>query len=61
LKPFVVADDPDSVLVPSAGADYGFFNCRNEEKKVKLKEVYKKVFEDSNGDPLKLHEACPSL
>jgi hypothetical protein len=63
LKQFVIADEPDSdtgsVPVPSVRVDYGFFNCRNEEEVVQLKEVYKKVFkEESNGDPLKLHEAC---
>jgi len=58
LKQFVVADEPDCVPVPSVKVDYGFFNCRNEEEVAQLKEVYKKVFEDSNGDPLKLHEAC---
>ena len=58
LKQFVVADEPDSFPVPSVKVDYGFANCRNEEEKVQLKEVYKKVFEDSHGDPLKLHEAC---
>ena len=59
LKQFVVADEPDSVLMPSVKVDYGFVNCRNEEEAVQLKEIYKKVFEeDSNGDPLKLHEAC---
>jgi hypothetical protein len=58
LKQFVVADEPDSVPVPSVTVDYGFFNCQTEEEGVQLKEVYKKVFEDSNGDPLKLHEAC---
>ena len=58
LKQFVFADDPDSVPVPSVKVDYGFFNCRNEEEVVQLKEVYKKFFEYSDGDPLKLHEAC---
>ena len=59
LKQFVVADEPDSVPVPSVRVDYGFFNCRNEDEELQLKEVYKKFFEeDSNGDPLKLHEAC---
>jgi hypothetical protein len=58
LKQFVIADEPDSVPVPSVKVDYGFFNCRNEEEVMQLKEVYKKVFEDTNGDPLKLHEAC---
>ena len=58
LKQFVVADEQDSVPVPSVKVDYGFINCRNEEEEVQLKEVYKKFFEDSNGDPLKLHEAC---
>ena len=58
LKQFAVADEPDSIPVPSVKFDYGFLNCRNEEEEVQLKEVYKKVFEDSDGDPLKLHEAC---
>jgi len=59
LKQFVVADMPDSDPVPSVSVDYGFFNCRNEEEAAQLKEVYKKFFEEgSNGDPLKLHEAC---
>ena len=59
LKQFAIADEPDSVPVPSVKVDYGFINCRNEEEEAQLKEVYKKVFEeDSDGDPLKLHEAC---
>ena len=59
LKQFVVADEPDSVPVPSVRVNYGFFNCRNKEEEVQLKDVYKKFFdEESNGDPLKLHEAC---
>jgi len=58
LKQFVVADEPDSDPIPPVRADYGFFNCRNKEEVVQLKEVYKKFFEDRNGDPLKLHEAC---
>ena len=59
LKQFVVTDEPDSVPVNSVKVDYGFFNCRNKEEEVQLKEVYKKVFDEkSNGDPLKLHEAC---
>jgi len=58
LKQFVIADEPDSVPVPPVRVDYGFFNCRNEEEVIQLKEVYKRVFEDSNGDPLKLHDAC---
>ena len=58
LKQFVVANEPDIVPVPAVKADYGFFNCRNKEEEVQLKEVYKKVFENSNGDPLKLHQAC---
>ena len=58
LKQFVVADEADSVPVPSVQVDYGFFNCRNEEEKVQLKKVYRNFFEDRNGDPLKLHEAC---
>ena len=58
LKQFVVADELDGVPVLAVQADYGFFNCRNEEEEVELKDVYKKVFEDSNGDPLKLHEVC---
>ena len=59
LKQFVVADEQDSVPVPSVKVDYGFINCRNEEEEVQLKEVYKNIFkEDSNADPLKMHEAC---
>ena len=59
LKQFVVADEQDSVPVPSIKVDYGFINCRNEEEEVQLKEVYKNIFkEDSNADPLKMHEAC---
>ena len=58
LKQFVVADDPDGDPVPSVKVDYGFFNCRNEKEVLQLKGIYKKVFENSNGDPLKLHEAC---
>ena len=60
LKQFVVADEPDSVPVPSVKVDYGFFNCRNKEEEVQLKEIYKTFFDDEShdGDPLKLHEAC---
>ena len=57
LKQFVLAETPDSNPIPSVTADYGFFNCRNKEEVSQLKEAYKKFF-DSNGDPLKLHEAC---
>ena len=59
LKQFVVADMPDAIPVPSVKVDYGFLNCRNEEEEVQLKNVYMKFFEeDTNGDPLKLHDAC---
>ena len=57
LKQFVLAETPVSNPIPSVTADYGFFNCRNKEEVSQLKEAYKKFF-DSNGDPLKLHEAC---
>ena len=58
LKQFVVLDEPDNVPNLPVKVDYGFFNCRNKEEEVQLKEVYKVFFEDSNGDPFKLHEAC---
>jgi len=58
LKQFVLADESDDVPVRSVGADYGFYNCRNEEEMLQLKEIYKKLFEEGNGDPVKLHEAC---
>ena len=56
----MLVDKPDNDLpIPSVEADYGFItNCRNKEDAVQLKEAYKTFFEDSNGDPLKLHEAC---
>ena len=58
LKQFVLAETSDSNPIPSVTADYGFFNCQNEAEVAQLKEAYKKFFEDSSGDPLKLHEAC---
>jgi hypothetical protein len=58
LKQFVISDESDDDMAPSVRVDYGFYNCRDEEEELKLKEVYKKVFEDENGDPIKLHEAC---
>jgi hypothetical protein len=58
LKQFVVADEPNIVPVASVMLHYGFLNCRNKEEEVELKKVYKSVFENSNGDPLKLHQAC---
>jgi hypothetical protein len=58
LKQFVLADESDGVPERSVGADYGFYNCRNEEEMLQLKEIYKKLFEEGNGDPVKLHEAC---
>ena len=39
LKQFVVADELDGVPVPAVQADYGFFNCQNEEEEVELKEA----------------------
>jgi hypothetical protein len=59
LKQFVIADESDGVpVVCPVGIDYGFYNCRTQEQVLQLKKFYKKFFDDSNGDPLELHQAC---
>ncbi|KAJ7080552.1 hypothetical protein C8R44DRAFT_70268 [Mycena epipterygia] len=57
------AQDTTSVrsnLTPSVNVDYGFMNCTSESEYQDLKEMYKGIFERSDANPLKLHEACIS-
>jgi MYND finger len=56
LKQYVVAKKIG--LVPSIAADYGFINCKSEEERIKLKEVYKAFFDHRHADPIGLHEAA---
>lgn len=45
-------------LPKTAGMDYGFGNCEdNEEHQRKLGKLYRVFFADINADPLKLHKA----
>jgi len=56
LKQFVLAENVE--LIPPVGADYGFFNCAGEAERLELKKVYQRVFNHSDGDPIRLHEAA---
>jgi hypothetical protein len=56
LKQYVLATD--RTLIPPVMVDYGFVNCKSEEEKMVLKEVYRKFFEPYNADPIKLHKAA---
>jgi hypothetical protein len=57
LKQYVVST-VDVPLMPSVGADYGFYNCKTEEESTALKDVYRTFFNLHGSDPLKLHEAA---
>ena len=56
LKQYVLART--ICLVPSVSMDYGFINCKSEEERIKLKEVYKAFFDLYDADPIGLHEAA---
>ena len=56
LKAFVMARDAKLIL--SAAWDYGFFNCKTEDERAELKDVYTKYFQSPQANPIKLHEAC---
>ncbi|KAJ7716594.1 hypothetical protein DFH07DRAFT_354324 [Mycena maculata] len=48
-------------MVPSAvEVDYGFMNCTSDSEYQDLKDLYKRIFERRDVNPLKLHEACVS-
>jgi hypothetical protein len=57
LKQYVMTEN--CPFVPLIGADYGFFDCREDEV-LKLKEARKLPFSRHNVDPIKLHEAASS-
>jgi hypothetical protein len=56
LKQYVLAKKIR--LVPSIDEDYGFINCKSEEERNELKEVYKAFFDLRHADPIGLHEAA---
>ena len=56
LKAFVMARDAKLIL--PAACDYGFFNCKTEDERAELKDVYTKYFQSFQANPIKLHEAC---
>ena len=56
LKAFVMARD--AKLIPSIACDYGFFNCKTEDERAELKDVYTKYFQSFQANPIKLHEVC---
>ena len=56
LKAFVMARDAE--LIPSITCENGFFNCKTEDERVELKDVYTKYFQSPQANSIKLHEAC---
>ncbi|KAG9078754.1 hypothetical protein FS749_009187, partial [Ceratobasidium sp. UAMH 11750] len=61
LKDFVCAEGDfiqERYLNRSAGADYGFLNCRGVEELSALQNIYKQAFDNQGFDPLELHDAC---
>ncbi|QRV98531.1 MYND Zn-finger protein [Ceratobasidium sp. AG-Ba] len=61
LKDFVCADDElrrDSKPALPICADYGFFNCRNQDEESCLRGIYKNILDRPDSDPLALHQAC---
>jgi hypothetical protein len=56
LKQYVLAEEIR--LIPPVAVDYGFINCKSEEERNELKEVYKAFFDLRHADPIGLHEAA---
>ncbi|KAJ7584343.1 hypothetical protein C8J56DRAFT_789721 [Mycena floridula] len=56
LKDFVLSDQQEPI--PSIPMDYGFRNCRNEDEKRELKDIYAKILRPLGAAPLKLHAAA---
>ncbi|GES99070.1 hypothetical protein RCL_jg9194.t1 [Rhizophagus clarus] len=56
LKQYVLGESVS--LQPSVNVDYGFMNCRTEDEKRHLKNIYEKLIKNSQFDPRDLHEAC---
>lgn len=50
--------DPDGVVIPSVGVDYGFWNCKGPAEQAQLKAIYKQYFQHPNAQDYALHEAC---
>jgi len=48
----------DNPPIPSVTMDYGFMNCQNPEHSAKLKDVYRRVLDRPNAQPLEMHKAC---
>ncbi|KAI0677728.1 hypothetical protein C8Q78DRAFT_106898 [Trametes maxima] len=45
-------------LHQSAVVDYGYANCRNEGERKLLDDTYKRLFTDTEAEPMYLHRAC---
>lgn len=60
LKQFVAIGDPAAGHPPIAApqCDYGFGNCQTFEEVCILMEIYKRLLQHENVDPLELHKAC---
>ncbi|CAF1186512.1 unnamed protein product [Adineta steineri] len=58
LKQYVLGEDVP--LQRCIGVDYGFYLCRDNKSKQKLRKIYKQLFEHVNFDILQLHQACIS-
>jgi hypothetical protein len=56
LKQYVLSESVG--LKPPVMADYGFMNCRTEDEKRQLKQMYKKLVKSPQFDPRNLHKAC---
>jgi hypothetical protein len=56
LKQYALSESVD--LLRSVNADYGFVNCRTEDEKRRLKNIYRKLIKNPQFDPRDLHEAC---
>ncbi|CAB4433794.1 unnamed protein product [Rhizophagus irregularis] len=58
LKQYALGDSVR--LSPPIWADYGFMNCRTEDEKRQLRQMYTKLIKHPQFDPRDLHKACVS-
>ncbi|RIA80046.1 hypothetical protein C1645_793327 [Glomus cerebriforme] len=56
LKQYVLSDSVS--LLPPVYADYGFMNCRTEDEKRQLKQMFRKLIKTPQFDLQDLHRAC---
>lgn len=59
LKQFVAIGDPaEHPPIAALQWDYGFGNCQTFEEVCILMEIYKRLLQHRDVDPLELHKAC---